>query len=61
MVFEIYNADGYVRSAEINSLEDIQNLPERFKQTNECYWEPPHEVIVGFEEKTIRIYDYYIE
>ena len=37
MVFEIYNADGYVRSAEINSLEDIQNLPERFKQTNECY------------------------
>ena len=61
MLFEIYNVNGYVRSVEIKSLEDIQNLPERFKQTNECYWEPPHEVILNFEEKQIRIYDYYVE
>lgn len=56
----IYNENSESREIEINSLEELKNLKERFIKV-EYGWKPPYEVIIDFEEHWIRIYDYYIE
>ena len=63
MKFKIYKASNwdYERDAEINSLEDLKDLKERFMLESDCYPDPPYRIIIDFEERTIKIYDYYIE
>ena len=67
MKFKIHKvSDDYERDVEINSLEDLQNLEERFIQTSKGYFysdafAPPYDIIIDFEEREILVYDYYIE
>ena len=51
------------REVEINSIEDIKNLPERYEKPlpwNRCLTSP-YEVIINFERNTIVIYNSYLE
>ena len=67
MKFKIHKvSDDCERYVEINSLEDLQNLEERFIQASKGYFYsnafvPPYAIIVDFEEREILVYDYYIE
>ena len=57
------------KDIEINSLEELKNLPERFKKNynyadKEYYdgiWRPPYKLVINFEDMTIIIYDGYLE
>jgi hypothetical protein len=49
------------REIEVNSLEELRDLPERFAKTASWNWEPPYDLVVDFEEMTITVYDNYLE
>lgn len=50
------------REVDIESMEELKNLPERFMSSDSSIgWQPPHSVIVNFEDNEIEIYDYYRE
>ena len=65
MKFKIYKTHdwNYERNAEINSLEDLQSLEERFTQPskealNSDAFAPPYDIIIDFEGREIIVYDY---
>lgn len=57
------------KDIEINSLNELKNLPERFKKNYngddkeylDGIWKPPYELVIDFENMTITIYDGYLE
>lgn len=51
------------REIEINSLEELRDLPERLKMadTRYCNWEPPYKLVIDFENAEIIVYDNYLE
>lgn len=57
------------KEIEINSLDELKNLPERFKKNYNGnnkdllngIWKPPYELVINFEDMTIIIYDGYLE
>ena len=63
MEFKINKASDFdcERNVEINSLEDLQNLKERFIQTSKDAFTPPYDIIIDFEGREITVYDSYIE
>lgn len=66
----VYDTE-FKKEVKINTLEDLQNLKERFNYNLESYsdknpdhhpiWYPPYRIIIDFEEHEIIIYDWYIE
>lgn len=57
------------KEIEVNSLDELKNLPERFKKNYngdnkglfEGIWKPPYELVINFEDMIIMIYDGYLE
>ena len=57
------------KEIEINSLDELKNLPERFKKNYngndkeylDGIWKPPYKLVINFEDMTITIYDGYLE
>ena len=65
MIFKLERASDYgdesqSREIEVNTIADLENIPERFNGGSIC-WHPPYELIINFEEKKITIYDDYLE
>lgn len=67
MKFTLY-ADGYLEEAreiEINTIEDLQNIPERYIDVSErTGWklrDDGYDVVVNFCDKEIIIYNTYLE
>ena len=46
---------------EINSLEDIENMPLRNEYHMLSSWDPPYKVEINFEKKEIIILDDWLE
>lgn len=70
MKFTLTSAYGDLnKEIEINSLDELKNLPERFKKNYngnnkevlDYIWSPPYSLVVDFEDMTITIYDGYLE
>ena len=62
MIFTlISNMREETREVEVNSLEELKNLPERFAKHEDWQWEPPYELIIDFENMIIKVYDFYVE
>ena len=65
MKFTIERATDYgepIREVDINTMDELENLPERLSSGDYCgTFAPPYEVVICFEEGRIIIYDYYLE
>ena len=56
-----HNWDIEGEPVEINSLENIENLPLRNEYLMLSSWEPPYNVEINFEKKEIIILDDWLE
>lgn len=65
MLFDLisaYDRLEVIRQIEINSIEDLMNIPERTMSINiDSKFDPPQRLVIDFRDKEIIIYDDYVE
>ena len=55
----------FIESVNVNTIEDLQHIADKYEGINPdepfSSWSGDHELIIDFKERTITVYDGYVE